>query len=202
MYRPAGLATKATKRTKATKEARILAVKAGELASDTRNPAAEQARRPHEVTSVMSDAVSAILPRSVLRRSRSDSASAITGNDDSDSRTASSVMSDEPRRSSGSDGCSAWNTGSVTASGTSAPVPLSEKRTPRTLSLRPSTVGPRNTPTSMWVTKRDCPRRRSTTWAAAESTRITDTWTRRSGRAKRSGWSPRNIPCEFTRLLS
>jgi hypothetical protein len=54
----------------------------------------------------------------------------------------------------------------------------------------------------MWVTKRDWPRRRSTTWAAAESTRITDTWTSNSGSEKRKGWSPKNMPCEFTRLLS
>ncbi|TVU51573.1 hypothetical protein EJB05_03009, partial [Eragrostis curvula] len=113
MYRPAGRATKATKRTKAKKETRIWAVNAGDLAS---------ARRNQEVTSVMSDAVSAMRPRSVLSRSRSDSASAMTGNDDSDSLTASSVISDVPLRSSGSDGCSAWNTGSVTARGTTAPV--------------------------------------------------------------------------------
>jgi hypothetical protein len=68
--------------------------------------------------------------------------------------------------------------------------------------LRPRTEGPRKMPTSMWVTKRHWPRRRRTWWAAAERVRMMETCTRRSGRAKRSGSSPRNIPCEFTRLLS
>ena len=122
MYRPAGRATKATKSTNATKEARILAVNTGDLLSPMRMTAAVQARMNHEVTSVMSDAVSAMRPRSVLRRSRSESASAMTGNEERERRTASSLMSDEPLRSSGSVGWSAWKTGRVTASGTTAPM--------------------------------------------------------------------------------
>jgi hypothetical protein len=96
MYRPAGRATNSTNDT------RICAVNAGEpLASWTRYAAAKHARRNQEVTSVMSDAVSAMRPRSVFSRSRSDSASAMTGKDESDSRTASSVSRLVPLRSSG-----------------------------------------------------------------------------------------------------
>ncbi|KAG2544104.1 hypothetical protein PVAP13_9NG809466 [Panicum virgatum] len=141
---PSGLREERPRRgapsTKPTKEARILAVKAGDVASVTRMKAAEQARMNQETTSVMRKAVSAMRPRSVLRRSRSESASAMTGKEESERRTASSETSDVPRRSSGSDGRSAWKTGSVTASGTRAPVsatasarPLGRRRRPRSV---------------------------------------------------------------------
>ena len=52
----------------------------------------------------MSDAMSAMQPRSVLRRSMSESASAMMGNEERERWTTSSVMSEEPCRSSGSVG--------------------------------------------------------------------------------------------------